>query len=159
VLASSKVTSLHGLTLILGNVYGDFYPSKSAAIVFIVLFFLATFITAAQLNRYRKKTPNPIGATFLFMGTPILELVGFAVRLSSVLDPSNSGLYLANMIILGLGPLYLTAINWFIFPALTVYVGRRYSVLKPWVFALQSCILLVSIIHLNTRGNPFRNYR
>ena len=26
------------------------------------------------------------------MGTPILELVGFAVRLPSVLDPSNSGI-------------------------------------------------------------------
>ena len=158
-LALAKVPSLYGLRLISVNVFGDFDPSELATIIFIVLFFLATFITAAQLYRYRKNGSNSIGLTFLFMGTPILELVGFAVRLASVLDPSNSGLYLAHMIILGLGPLYLTAINCLIFPALIVFVGGRYSVLRPSLFVALSYILLVSIIHLNSRGNPERDYR
>lgn len=158
-LALSKATSIYKSVLTLDNVYGNFEPSESAAILFIVLFVLATFITAAQLSRYRKKTPNPIIAIFLFMGTPILELAGFVVRLPSVLDPSNWGLYLANMIILSLGPLYLTAINWFVFPALIVHVGRRYSMWKPRLFAVQAGVLLISCIQLTARGHLFRNYR
>lgn len=158
-LALSQVTSIYTSVLILDNVYGNFEPSESATILFIVLFVLATFITAAQLSRYIKKAPNPIVAIFFFMGTPILELAGFVVRLPSVLDPSNSGLYLANMIILSLSPLYLTAVNWFVFPAFIVHVGRRYSVWKPRIFAVQACVLLISCIQLTARGDLFRNYR
>lgn len=150
---------IHKSVLILDIVYGEFDTPQSRVVLFVVLFFVAAFITATQLYRYKKNTPNPVVATFLFMGTPILELVGFAVRLSSVLDHFNLWLYLANVMILSLGPLYLTAINWFVFSALVVHVGPRYSVLKPWVFATQACILLVSCIYLSTRGNPFRNYR
>jgi hypothetical protein len=87
------------------------------------------------------------------MGTPILEVAGFAIRLASILNPSNTGLYLANMIILGLGPLYLTAVNWFVFPALVMHVGPRYSFIKPWLFVLQAVILLISCIHLTARGS------
>lgn len=148
---------IHKSVLILDTVNGEWDSPQLRAVLFIVLFFVAAFNTAVQLYRYKKNTPNPVVATFLFMGTPILELVGFAVRLSSVLHPFNLWLYLANMVILTLGPLYLTAINWFVFSALVVHVGPRYSVLKPWVFATQACILLVSCIHLSARGNSFRN--
>lgn len=122
----------------------------------MALFLFAIIATTAQLARHRKETPNCIGVTFLFMGTPILEVAGFAVRLASVLSPSNKGLYLANMIILGLGPLYLTAVNWFVFPALIMHVGTRYSYIKPWTFQILVIILLVSCIQLNTRGISLR---
>jgi hypothetical protein len=112
----------------------------------------------AQLINNRKDTPNPIGATILFLGAPILEFIGFALRIPSVLAPSNPGLYLANMIILGLGPLYLTAVNLFTFPALVVYAGPRHSVWKPWIIAFEAIIFLIQCIHLQTRGTPLPSY-
>ena len=131
--------------------YGD-NPSEVGTIVCILLFFIATIATLAQVIRKRKDAPNPIGVAFLFLGTPILELVGYTLRLPSVLEPSNPGLYLANMIIIGLGPLYLAAVSWFVFPALLIFAGIRYAVVRPRIIAVQACILLVSCIQLQVRG-------
>jgi RTA1 like protein len=108
--------------------------------------------TAVQLISHRKETPNRIGATLLFMGTPILEFAGFVVRIVSVEMLSNKGLYLANMIILNLGPLYLTAVSWFVFPALIMHVGPRYSLVRPKSIQVLAIVLLCSCIHLTARG-------
>lgn len=124
--------------------------------MFISLFLAATVITFGQIICHRKDARNPIVVAFLFLGTPVIELVGFCLRLPSVYDVSNPGLYLANMIILGLGPLYLVAINWLTFPALIVHVGPKYSIIKSWVIGLQACILLVSCTQLQARGEALQ---
>lgn len=105
-----------------------------------------------QLVRHWKQATNPIGCAFLFLGTPILEAVGFGIRVPSLLSPSNEGLYLGNMIILGLGPLYFAAVNWFVLCALIVWAGLQYSIIKPRVLVILTFIFLISIIQLNVRG-------
>ena len=148
-----KIALPKDLTCIVDNVYGS-GPSEPGTIVFICLFSLACIVSLAQLIRHGKEICNPIGCAFLFLGTPIIELAGFAVRLPSVLAPFNDGLYLANMIILAIGPLYLAAVNWIVFPALMVWTGPRYFIIRPHRLIVLIWTLLISCIQLTISGTP-----
>jgi RTA1 like protein len=137
-------------------VYGNFDPSEYGTIAFINLFFAATFLTVHQIICHRKDARNPVFVSFLFLGTPVIELVGFYLRLPSVRDPSNPGLYLANMIIPVIGSLYLVAINWLTFPALIFHAGPKYSIMKLRSIVVRACIFLIACIHLQIRGETLR---
>jgi len=116
-------------------------------------FFWATFFTVYSLVRNWKEYPNPIRCAFIFFGAPILSFIGYTLRIPSVIDSSSNGLYLANMIIIGIAPLWLAIATWIVFPALVVYAGPQYSMWRPWVIALTVNILIISCAQLQIRGN------
>jgi len=136
----------------LDNVYGDFTPSQAAAYVLASAFCWTSSITLWQLVRYRKVTANPVGVYFLFLGTPVLSCVGYAVRVPSVLNLWSDALYLANMIIIALAPIYLITTTWLVFAALIQYVGLRYSVVHPKVIVIPVFLLLIATLQLEIRG-------
>lgn len=117
-----------------------------------MLFFSATVITTLQIVRHKKDTINPIGVCFLFLGTPILEFAGYVLRMPSILSVSSSGLYLANMLVIGLGPIYNCIIILFVFSALVVFAGIHYSASPPWAITSQTIVLMITITHLQIRG-------
>ena len=141
-----------------GTANEDFAPSEWPTIVFIVLFLIAILAIITQFIRHRKETVSPVWSMALLLSTPILELVGFGVRLSSALNPTNSALYMANMIILNVGLPFLTMANWWVFAALIVFAGMRYSKVMPRCIAISGIILTVQCIQLQTRGNGFDSY-
>jgi len=136
-------------------VYGNFSPSVAPDIVFVALFFIAALVICIQIGRNRRETLNPIGVCFLFLGTPLLQFAGYTIRIPSVLSPSSSGLYLANMILIGLGPLYCSITNLLVFAALVTYAGLQYSPWKPWVIVSQTIVWHIQCIQLQARGLNF----
>jgi hypothetical protein len=95
---------------------------------------------------------NPVGAVFIFLPTPILEVVGYAIRNASLNNPDNNGLYMANMIIIAISPIYLTAVNFIVFGSLIPFVGEAFSRWKSGVLLCVAIILLPQVTHLQTRG-------
>src|SRR5271169_1207877 len=108
----------------------------------------ATVITFCRLMRYRKETVNPVGAFFLFLGTPILSCTGYAIRFPSVLNLSNDALYLANMIFIALAPIYLITVTWLVFAALVQYAGPQHSVLRPHALVVLVFLVLIATLQL-----------
>ena len=134
--------------------YEPMMDSKTLAIVFAGLFLFATIFTFAKMLRYRKDMKNPFGVVILYLPAPIIEAVGFAVRIFAAANPDNNGLFVANMTLLGTAPLFLTMTSWFLFPALSSYAGLEYSGMrfKPRYMVCPAIILLISVFHLNIRG-------
>lgn len=130
----------------------DTAHTKWRAIAFMALFFAATIVTLVKIIRYKKEIKNPVGVVILFMPAPIIEAVGFMVRIFAVSNPNNSGLFIANMVLLGTAPVFLTAASWYLFPALVFHAGAEYSWMKPRYMAVQSVIWVVTAFHLNIRG-------
>jgi len=136
----------------LDNVYGDFTPNQAAAYVLASAFCWTGAVTLNQLIRHRKVTVNPVSVYFLFLGTPILSCVGYAVRVPSVLNVWSTPLYLANMIIIALAPIYLITVTWLVFAALVQYAGHEYSVLRPRVIVVPVFLMLIAVLQLEIRG-------
>jgi len=114
----------------------------------------ATVITVYYLVRYRKVTVNPVSAFLLFLGTPILSLAGYAIRIPSVANVSDNGLYLANMLVIALAPIYLSTVTWIVFAALVQYVGPQYSIVRPHLLVVPVFLLLIAALQLEVRGIP-----
>jgi RTA1 like protein len=95
---------------------------------------------------------NPVGAFFIFLPTPLLEVVGYGIRNASLNSPDNNGLYMANMIIIGISPIYLTAVNFIVFGALIPFVGEVFSSWKSGALVCVATVLLPQVTHLQTRG-------
>ena len=115
-------------------------------------FVAAAFVTVVKIIHYKKEIKNPIGVVFLFLPAPIIEAVGFAVRIAAAKNRTNHGLFIGNMVLLGTAPMFLTTASWFVFPALTYHAGAEYSWMRPRVMAVQACIWLIAALHLNIRG-------
>src|ERR1700736_2608112 len=110
-------------------------------------------MTCVALWKHRKSVTSPVGIIFVFFGTPILEIVGFGIRIASLNMPNNNGLFLANNIFLGLGPLYLTAVNYIVFASLIVYTGQNYSVVRAKTILVTALIVMITCVHLQIRGS------
>jgi len=121
---------------------------------FMALFIAAAFVTLLTIIRYKKQTKNSIGVVFLLMPAPIIEAVGFAVRVAAAKNATNHGLFIGNMVLLGTAPMFLTIASWFVFPALIYHAGAEYSWMRPRVMGVQACVWLIVALHLNFRGMP-----
>jgi len=135
-----------------GNLYGANKPSQAGDIAFLSIFPYAFWLTVYQLFCHRKVMQNPVGAVFIFLPTPILEVVGYAIRNASLNNPDDNGLYMANMIIIAISPIYLTAVNFIVFGALIPFVGEAFSRWKSGVLLFLAIVLLPQVTHLQTRG-------
>ncbi|KEF57289.1 uncharacterized protein A1O9_05206 [Exophiala aquamarina CBS 119918] len=81
----------------------EFCPSYAAAITFLFLYSSTTLVHTVQAIWYRKPF-----AIALIMGG-IWELVGFTLRVCSILNPSNGGYYSNMGILILLAPLWINA--------------------------------------------------
>jgi len=81
----------------------EYCPSYAAAVAFLFLYSATTLVHTAQAIWYRKPF-----AVVLIMGG-IWELVGFTLRVCSVLSPSNGGFYSNMGILILLAPLWINA--------------------------------------------------
>ena len=135
-------------------IYEPITDSKVLAIVFTGLFAFATIFTFAKVLRYKKDIKNPVGVAFLYFPAPIIEMVGFLVRIFAAANPDNNGLFVANMTLLGTAPLFLTMTSWILFPVLSFHAGLEYSgkKFKPRKMLGPAIIFLISVFHLNIRG-------
>jgi amino acid transporter len=134
--------------------YEPMMDSKTLAIVFTGLFAFATIFTFAKILRYKKDMKNPIGVVFFYLPAPIIEAVGFLVRIFAAANPDNNGLFIANMTLLGTAPLFLTMTSWVLFPVLSFHAGLEYSgkKFKPRRMLGPAIVVLISVFHLNIRG-------
>ena len=78
-------------------------PSYNAAIVFTVLFGLTTCVHSIQAYIYRKPF-----AIVLIMGT-VWETAGYAMRILSVREQLNSGIFTSQQLLILLAPLWINA--------------------------------------------------
>jgi hypothetical protein len=134
------------------NLYGANKPSQAGDIAFLNLFLWVFWVNVYRLFCNRKVMQNPVGAFFIFLPTPLLEVVGYGIRNASLNSPENNGLYMANMIIIGISPIYLTAVNFIVFGALIPFVGEAFSTWKSGALVCVATILLPQVTHLQTRG-------
>lgn len=151
----SRVFEPHIFLLIeLGNVFGDFTPNQAAAYVLASAFCWVFVMTLCKLVGYRKVTVNRVGVYFLFLGTSILSVSGYATRVPSVLNLWSNPLYMANMILIALAPIYLATVTWSVFAALVQYAGPQYSVIRPHAIVVSVFLLLIATLQLEIRGIP-----
>lgn len=151
----SRVRDPHIFLLIeLDNVYGNFTPNQAAAYVLASAFCWVFVITLCKLVGYRKVTVNPVGVYFLFLGTLILSVSGYATRVPSVLNLWSNPLYMANMILIALAPVYLSTVTWLVFAALVQYAGPQYWIVRPHALVVPVFLLLIATLQLEIRGIP-----
>jgi asparagine N-glycosylation enzyme membrane subunit Stt3 len=152
--ADSTGTSMTSTTT--DTLYGADRPSPAGAIAFLDMFCYALVYTSYRLYHRRNGAPNIIGASFLFLGTPLLEIVGFGIRLPSLNNPNNLAFFMANQIILGFGPLYLTAVNYIVFSSLVFSVGERFSAWRCKTMLVLTIVFICQLLHLEIRGNALK---
>ncbi|CAK5282093.1 unnamed protein product [Mycena citricolor] len=123
------------------SAYG-YTPTEYVCIIFVVLFSLSTLAHAVQAARYRMWF---LLSTACFAG--VLEILGWAGRLWSAINPLTFKAYEMQIVCTIMGPTPLAAANFVILGLVIRRLGPEYSRLSPTAYTvLFLCCDIVSLI-------------
>lgn len=109
------------------NAVFEYCPSFPAAIIFAILFGLATITHLVQAVQYRK------AFCWVLIMASIWETAGYSIRAYNITDQSSSGIYTAQFLLILLAPLWINAFVYMI-------LGRmiHFFLVKDRVFGLRA---------------------
>ncbi|EIW78506.1 RTA1-domain-containing protein [Coniophora puteana RWD-64-598 SS2] len=145
--SSSRVFARDNATYVAEESEYGYVPWESAAIVFIVLFGISTFVHIVQSLRYRLWWLLP---TIVLSG--VLEIVGWSARLYAHWYFTEENPFIIQIVTTIVAPIPLTAANFIIIEKIIRLLGPRYSRLSPKAYLRFFCSLDVIAFIIQAAG-------
>ncbi|KAJ1562762.1 hypothetical protein HK405_008203 [Cladochytrium tenue] len=104
-------------------------PRKQLAFTAVAVFLLAAFLHTVQAVRFKAAfvAPAIIGA--------VIEVAGYAMRSKAIDEPFNSGFYVAQAVLLILGPVFVAATQYIVIEKIMDFVDPALSPVRPSLIA------------------------